>query len=49
MGLATMKERVDRVGGSLDIYSQPGAGTVITAHLPWEGKKAELAGTVTSG
>ncbi|MEE8391087.1 MAG: response regulator, partial [Anaerolineae bacterium] len=33
-GLTIMRERAEGVGGSLDIQSQPGAGTRITARLP---------------
>ncbi|MEV4313321.1 sensor histidine kinase [Actinocrispum sp. NPDC049592] len=33
-GLATMRERVGAVGGSLSITSAPGAGTTVTAVLP---------------
>jgi hypothetical protein len=42
MGLVSMKERVDKAGGSLDICSQLGLGTVITAHLPLEEQGAEF-------
>jgi signal transduction histidine kinase len=38
-GLATMRERVEAVGGILSITSAPGAGTTVTAVLPTgEGK-----------
>jgi signal transduction histidine kinase len=33
-GLSSMKERLQRAGGSLTISSQPGQGTLLTAHLP---------------
>jgi len=33
-GLRTMRERVAEAGGTLQVDSQPGAGTRITAHLP---------------
>lgn len=33
-GLTTMKERVDKLGGNLDVISQPGAGTTIRVHIP---------------
>ncbi len=36
LGLVSMKERADKAGGGLEIYSQPGAGTAITARLPLE-------------
>lgn len=34
MGLASMRERAERHGGSLEIKSAPGAGTMIRARLP---------------
>lgn len=34
LGLLGMRERVEMVGGRLDIESAPGKGTTITAHLP---------------
>jgi PAS domain S-box-containing protein len=34
LGLASMRERVTRLGGRLDIASAPGAGTTITAIVP---------------
>ena len=33
-GLASMQERVKLVGGTLDIISKPGSGTVVTAEIP---------------
>ncbi|MFN8661269.1 MAG: GAF domain-containing sensor histidine kinase [Thermomicrobiales bacterium] len=33
-GLSTMHERAESVGGSLDIASQPGEGTEVTARVP---------------
>ncbi len=33
-GLIGMRERAELLGGELDISSQPGAGTVVTARLP---------------
>ncbi len=35
-GLAGMKERVDRLGGSLQIESAPGRGTTVRAQVPLE-------------
>jgi PAS domain S-box-containing protein len=34
MGLASMRERVTRLGGRLDVVSAPGRGTTITATVP---------------
>jgi signal transduction histidine kinase len=33
-GLAFMRERMQQIGGSMDIDSKPGAGTVLTLHVP---------------
>lgn len=33
-GLTSLTERVTRIGGSLDIESTPGEGTVLTARIP---------------
>ena len=33
-GLTTMRERAVEVGGSLDVRSEPGSGTVVSAELP---------------
>ncbi|MGZ9583421.1 HAMP domain-containing sensor histidine kinase [Paenibacillus marinisediminis] len=33
-GLTTMRERCDKLGGTMDIISQPGAGTTIRVHIP---------------
>ncbi|HUG14092.1 MAG TPA: hypothetical protein VMM78_03655, partial [Thermomicrobiales bacterium] len=33
-GLHGMRERVERLGGALDIRSEIGAGTTLTASLP---------------
>ncbi|RIV37204.1 sensor histidine kinase [Micromonospora radicis] len=33
-GLTAMRQRVDRVGGRLDVESEPGAGTAISASVP---------------
>ncbi|GCE04952.1 sensor histidine kinase [Dictyobacter aurantiacus] len=34
LGLHTMRERVQEVGGSWQLHSQPGSGTIITASFP---------------
>jgi signal transduction histidine kinase len=34
LGLAGMRERVEILGGTFDVESAPGAGTVIRARLP---------------
>jgi signal transduction histidine kinase len=41
LGLISMEERVDQVGGSLDIRSAPGAGTRVNARVPIEGARRE--------
>ena len=33
-GLTTMRERVDKLGGHMDLISRPGAGTTIRVHIP---------------
>jgi signal transduction histidine kinase len=40
MGLLGMAERVKRLGGTIEIESQPGAGTTIRSELPLSGTKA---------
>jgi signal transduction histidine kinase len=34
LGLASMRERVTRLGGRLDVASAPGSGTTVTAIVP---------------
>jgi signal transduction histidine kinase len=41
LGLISIRERVDALGGSLDIRSTPGAGTTVTARLPSGGAHAD--------
>jgi len=36
VGLSSISERVDEMGGALDIHSSPGAGTRLTATVPLE-------------
>ena len=33
-GLSTMRERSEKLGGTMEIISQPGAGTTIRVHIP---------------
>lgn len=35
-GLVATAERVEQLGGRLDVGSRPGAGTTLTVDLPWE-------------
>jgi signal transduction histidine kinase len=35
LGLRTMQERVARLGGSLELESEPGRGTRLRARIPW--------------
>lgn len=37
LGLRSMRERAELVGGKLDVHSAPGAGTVVRATLPTSG------------
>jgi signal transduction histidine kinase len=34
LGLRGMRERAALLGGSVEVESEPGAGTTITAHIP---------------
>ncbi|HEX6678462.1 MAG TPA: sensor histidine kinase [Actinomycetes bacterium] len=43
-GLAAMRQRVDRLGGSLAVESAPGAGTTLVVELPVDGVDAGDAG-----
>jgi len=38
LGLISMRERVALLGGSVLVESQPGAGTTVTACIPYEGR-----------
>jgi signal transduction histidine kinase len=44
VGLSSISERVDEIGGALDIHSSPGAGTRVTATVPVEVAHAAVAG-----
>ncbi len=39
LGLVGMRERVAMIGGDLEVNSQPGTGTRITARIPWQNGK----------
>jgi signal transduction histidine kinase len=41
MGIHNMKQRAERLGGRLDIFSTPGAGTHIKAEIPLQGHVVE--------
>jgi len=51
-GLVNMRRRVERLGGTLEVVSRPGAGTRIIVMLPIEGRQAraeEQAGHERAG
>lgn len=37
IGLTGIQERLELLGGRLEIFSQAGQGTCLSAHIPWEG------------
>jgi len=39
LGLLGMRERVEMIGGSFDVESEPGKGTTIRAQIPFGGRK----------
>jgi two-component system sensor histidine kinase UhpB len=41
MGILNMKQRAQRLGGRLEIFSSPGAGTHIKAEVPLQGHAVE--------
>jgi PAS domain S-box-containing protein len=43
LGLTSMHERMRLVGGSLDVESEPGRGTVVQARILWHGEKTHGA------
>ena len=48
VGLRIMRERAHRIGGTLSVRSQLGAGTEVTLELPLEAERSEAASTVDS-
>jgi signal transduction histidine kinase len=42
-GLRNMRTRAERLGGTLDIHSEPGVGTRIVVHVPIESRGGEAA------
>ena len=36
-GLRGLADRIEALGGKLELYSPPGQGTVLTASIPFEG------------
>jgi signal transduction histidine kinase len=42
LGLTSMRERVDALGGSFEVNSQAGSGTRVTATIPLRGTRKEL-------
>lgn len=41
LGLLGIGERVESVGGTVSIHSQPGIGTEVIINIPWESKDAD--------
>ncbi len=48
-GLLAMRERVEAVGGTLQVRSAPGAGTEIEARFPLAAREAVRAAAAPSG
>lgn len=46
-GLSTMRERSEKLGGTMEIISQPGAGTTIRVHIPLFNDHDEHAASTT--
>ena len=44
-GMAGMSERIDQLGGTLRVTSEPGKGTQIEALFPWAPRALERAST----
>lgn len=47
LGLPGMRERASIVGGTVDVSSQPGGGTRVSARIPLEPAAADLVGTAS--
>ncbi|HEY4620945.1 MAG TPA: ATP-binding protein, partial [Gaiellaceae bacterium] len=45
LGLQTMRERAQAVGGTFDVFSAPGEGTRVAVHVPANAWEAMGAGT----
>ena len=43
IGLGSMRERAESVGGSIELYSEPGAGTRLSVHAPLLGPGGNVA------
>jgi signal transduction histidine kinase len=41
-GLGTMRQRIEEVGGRLEVEAEPGAGTAISAAVPFAADGASL-------
>ena len=46
LGLSVSRAYVRRAGGTIDVRSTPGKGTVVTIYLPGEGSVPEVAGAI---
>ena len=44
-GMAGMAERIEQLGGTLNVISEPGKGTQIEALFPWAPRALERAST----
>ena len=39
VGLRSMRERLEMLGGSLRVYSEPGAGSKVEMRVPLDGRR----------